>query len=285
MAVPLDSAKRRFGNELRRYRERAGMTQSQLAGDALISQAMISDMEKGRKSTRREHVARIDAALTTDRALLRFWDSLFSPTGLSDYFKDVAEYEQEASVIREYQLALVPGVFQTRDYARTITRMGQPNFTDAEVETQVDARMQRQKLLDGERPPLYRAVLDESVLLRPIGGCAVMAGQLRKLVDLSQHPRITLQIIPMLSELHPGLDGAFKLITVPDKGTMLYTETRVAGYPTDDRAAVDDYEAIFGEIRGACLPVHTSRARIEKTEGQYRDAQPGLDQVELQHRG
>ncbi|QVQ53888.1 helix-turn-helix transcriptional regulator [Spiractinospora alimapuensis] len=274
MAVPLDSARRRFGNEMRKYRGRASLTQGQLARSALLSQAMISDIEKGRKTTKREHVVRIDAALTTDAALLHFWDSLFSPSGLSSYFKDVAEYEQEAHGISEYQIALIPGLFQTREYARTIIRMGQPNFTSEEVETQVEARMLRQRLLEVERPPLYRVVLDESVLLRPIGGHAVMGRQLQQLIDLSHRPRIILQVIPLLSEVHPGLDGAFQLITLADKGTMLYTENRVAGYPTSDETAVSDYQGMFGEIRGASLPVNASRALIEKIQGDLQDARP-----------
>lgn len=269
MVVPPESARRRFGNEMRRHREQAGISQKQLARAVLMSQSMISGLELGQKSTRRDHVARIDDALNTNGLLMRRWESLNSYNGFPDWFKDVVTLERGATEIWEYQPLLVPGILQTKSYAKTIIRLGRPADTEQEIDHQVKARIDRQTILTSERSPLLMSVIDETVLRRPIGGCETMKSQLDHLLKVASWPRATVQVIPMTTEYHPGLDGGFQLLTVPDKGRVLYIETRISGTPVDEPESVDDFVGLYGDLRGIALPPNESRKLMETIRSEY----------------
>lgn len=235
-----------------------------------MSQSMISGIELGQKAPKREFVVRIDDALNAEGALLRRWDNLRQSDGFPDWFRDVAELEKNATEIREFHPLLIPGLLQTKEYARTIIRTGKPTDSDAEVKEQVEARLRRQLVLSSEHPPWFLVVLDEPWLRRPTGGPEVMKAQLDHLAKASAWPRVTIQVIPTQTKHHPGHDGAFKLITVPDKGQVLYTETRAVGYPLDDPEVVEDYMKVFGELRGVALPEEASRDLIQRISGELQ---------------
>ncbi|ASU86177.1 XRE family transcriptional regulator [Nocardiopsis gilva YIM 90087] len=258
----------RIGRELRRLRLQAGLTQDELAKRLNMSYGTISGIERGVRGTTREVLAQIDHLLSTGGSLQRMWEALNSYNGLPEWFRGVAELERESSEIREYHPLLIPGPLQTEAYIRTILRIGSPALTDEEIEEQVRGRLDRQAILTSERPPILIVVLDETVLRRPFGGRETMGRQLEHLLMVGERPRVTIQVVPIATHLHPGLDGAFHLFTVPHRGQVLYTETRNAGNPVEDPDAIADYTRVFGELRGAALPEATSRDLIASAIGE-----------------
>lgn len=133
------------------------------------------------------------------------------PTNYSMY----VGLEGAASEIRTFELAVVPGLLQTEEYARAISLGAFPDQPD-EVTKRVDLRLARQACLTEE--PLLRlwAVIDEGVVRRRTGGGAVIRDQLRHLVDMSKRPNITIQVLPFSEGWHPGTTGSFSVLDFPD---------------------------------------------------------------------
>ncbi|GAA3740031.1 transcriptional regulator with XRE-family HTH domain [Spinactinospora alkalitolerans] len=260
----------KFGKQVRLLRERHGLSQDQLSRSMTISPAMLSAIERGIRGCKPEHAEQIDRALNTGGRVRRLWEGLPSGNGFPDWFRDVVELQREASEIREYHPLLIPGLLQTEEYARTILRDGQPTDSAAEIDEQVRARMDRQSILSSDRPPLLLVVLDETLLRRPIGGREIMGRQLEHLLEASAIPHVVIQVVPMATEHHPGLSGAFTLITVPNRGVVLYMETRISGTPVDDPDGVEEYVRLYGELRGVALPPAASRGLIEKVRGEFQ---------------
>lgn len=253
----------RFGRELRRLRIQAGLSQHQVGKHIAVTYAMISSIERGVRGARREHVVQLDQLFSTNGALQRMWDSLSASRRFPAQFQGIDALEPEASEIREYQSMVVPGLLQTEDYARTVLRDGQRSDTDAEIDSQVHTRLERQSILADTRPPLLLVVLDEGVLRRPIGGRTIMKGQLDNLLEVSAGSRVLVHIVPLATEHHPGLSEGFWLFTLPDGSEMLYMETRFSGNTEEDAEAVAYYTRLFSELRGAALPLPESRRLIK----------------------
>ncbi len=258
----------KIGRQIRANRERAGLSQRELAKRVLMSPAMLSAMERGARGIKREHLERLDKALGTGGTLIDSWDTS-SDLGLPEWYQDGAERERAAFEIREYSPLLVPGLLQTEEYARTILRAGLPTKTPAEIKELTRGRMERQATLKAECPPRLLVILDEGMLRRPIGGRETMRGQLARLLKASNEPNISIQVVPYETEHHPGLSEAFTLYAIHDKGTVLYIETRRTGTGTDSPDDVDDYSRLFGDLLGAALPVAASRKLIERIQGEF----------------
>ncbi|HXV91702.1 MAG TPA: DUF5753 domain-containing protein [Pseudonocardia sp.] len=134
--------------------------------------------------------------------------------------------EEAASELDEYQSELVPGLFQTADYARALITANNPDIEAEEIERRVQLRMARQSLLTRVvAPPRLRVVLNEAVLRRAVGGPRVMAKQCIRLVGLSELPTVTLRVVPFGAGLHHGvLSGSFVLLRFPTNGDGKPTE-------------------------------------------------------------
>lgn len=263
----VDPARERFGKLLKKTRSRSGLTQQELAKAAVIAQSTVSELEGGRKGTRRDQVERIDNALIAHGALLSAWDAAFSPTGMIGYFREVAEDEQIAVEIREYALGLVPGLAQVDQYARTISELASPYTPPEQIEQIVQARLYRQQVLERDHPPMLIVLLDESVLLRRFSNSDVMPAQIDHLLSLSYRPRITIQIVPEETEDHAGLGGSFRLSTAPDSSPFAYVEGHKTGMTLREPEIVASYERIFADLRSFALPVPASRSRMEEIRG------------------
>lgn len=261
------AAQLRFGKLLRKLRGQAGLTQQELASLAMVSQSTVSDLERGKKGTRRDPVVRLDKALTARGMLVDAWDAVFSGVGVTAYFREVTEAEQMALKIRDYSYGLVPGLFQVEEYVRAISELSNPEATTEAIDQIVKARKYRQQILDRPHPPTITVLLDEVVLLRRFRKPEVMKEQIDHLIDQSHRPRVNLQIVPIATEGHPGLFGSFRLIDVPDSSTFAYIESQRTGVSLKQPDVVASYDRIFAELRSAALPVPSSRSRMEEIRG------------------
>lgn len=188
-------ARARFGKLLKKIRGQASFTQQELAAVSLVAQSTISDLELGKKGTRRDPVVRLDKALTANGALLGAWDAVFSGVGMTTYFREAAEAEQSATKIQDYSLGLVPGLFQVEEYVRALAEVGKPEANLETIDQIVEARQKRQIILEREHPPTITVLLDEVVLLRRFREPRVMFTQIEHLIKLSYRPRLKVQIL------------------------------------------------------------------------------------------
>ncbi|MCI3931925.1 helix-turn-helix domain-containing protein [Streptomyces sp. AN091965] len=262
-ASPLDF----YGSELRRLREGAGLNQAELGGCIFCTGSLVGQVETAKKVPTREFSERVDAALGTDGLFSRLV-GLVLRSQLPSWFQAYAEMEAKATYISTFQVQLVHGLLQTERYARAVLATGMPNNLD----DLVAARMDRQRILERERPPLTLVTLDEAVLHRPIGGRAIMREQLRHLLDCQQRRWVRIQVLPYSAGEHTGLDGWFNLLRFDDDPEIVYTEDLISGHMTANPETIRDASLRYANLQAAALSVEHSAELITRVmEERYGD--------------
>ena len=262
-ASPLDY----YGWELRRLREAAGLNQAQLGEIIFCTGSLIGQIETTRKLPTRDFSERVDAALGTDGVFSRLM-GLVLRSQLPTWFQPYAEMEAKAAYISTYQAQLVYGLLQTEGYARAVLATGMPDDLDGLLA----ARMERQRILERERPPLAWAVLDEAVLHRPIGGHDVMREQLVRLLDFTANRWMRIQVLPFSAGEHTSLDGSFTTMRFDNDPDIIYTEDLISGHMTASPDTIREASLRYAHLQAAALSVEESAALIARVmEEQYGD--------------
>lgn len=250
-----------LGGHLRRLREDAFITTERAAAAIRGSHSKISRMEHGRVGFKDRDIADLLTlyGVTSGEereALLKLAREANTPgwwQGYSDILPHWVEpyfgLEAAASFIRNYELQFVPGLLQTEGYARAIIRLGNAP-TEEDVVRRAEARISRQEILSRETPPRLWAVIDEGALRRSIGGKPVMREQLRHLVDMCDHPAVTLQILPFQVGAHPAMGGPFTILrfSEPDLRDVVYIEQLTSALYLDKPAEVDSYLEVMEQL-------------------------------------
>ncbi|MDK9497481.1 DUF5753 domain-containing protein [Streptomyces katrae] len=225
---------RRLGGELLRLREGLGLRQSHAAEALTASIAKVAKMERGLVPMRDPdvralcHLYGVDdedmvagliqlARLDRERRKARGWWRHDPEVG------SLAEYiamEDAATHIRTWQMALIPGLLQTADYVRSMCVVSETWREPDEIEPIVTVRIKRQARLRGETPLRFHAVISEAALRQEIGGPAVMRNQLDHLVESAGLPNVHIQVLPFRTGAHPGLSGAFTVISFAEPGAV-----------------------------------------------------------------
>lgn len=265
---PSESPTALFGFELRRHRKARGWSQIRLSKAIPYSVGTISMIETASRGPSEEFARHCDEALEAEGALIRLWP-MVSHTAAPTWFRPWLDVEATAEALRSWEPLMVPGLFQTEDYARAILS-GEPGAGPEQVEEQVTARMERQNILRRANPPMLWVVLDEGILHRPISSSAVMSAQLNHLVELAQTPRITIQILPLSAYSTPGLLGGFVIAQTQGVADTAYIESagilgRVTERPEDVSALTFRYEG----IRAEALPQRESLKLIKEAIQQW----------------
>ncbi|MDQ0986602.1 hypothetical protein QFZ71_003885 [Streptomyces sp. V2I9] len=181
--------------------------------------------------------------------------------------------EEAADRLSWYESELVPGLFQTPDYARALIKRSDPERDDAEVERRVHVRVTRQALLTRvTAPPQVDVALNEAILRRPVGGSKVMADQLEHLVHLNELGNVSVRVVPFAAGLHEGImSGPFVTLRFPAHGDSPYTEpptVYVEGFTgalyLDKANEVERYDGAFTSIWGSALDEAGSTSLLKK---------------------
>ncbi|WP_053657769.1 helix-turn-helix domain-containing protein [Streptomyces sp. MMG1121] len=262
-----------YGAELRYRRELAGLTLEQLAEGSFRGVPFLSQIERAERRMPVDLARHVDKVLKTDGFFERRCEDArrARQSGHAEYFADVAEMEQHAETIEEWAPMLVPGLLQTAPYTRAIVRAAMPRASDEAVEEKVSARMDRAKLFDSENPPNFWAILDESLIRRPMLPDERMAEQLEHIAQVVRNTHSILQIVPQTTGVHPFMMGMTKFMTFVDSPPVVYTECLHSGQLIDYPALVKQYRESYDLLRAAALPPEASLAIIETAAGDYRD--------------
>lgn len=252
-ASPLDY----YGWELRRQREAHGLRQGQLGEIIFCTGSLICQIETTKKVPTRDFSERVDAALDTDGLFSRLI-GLVLRSQLPTWFQPYAEMEARAAYISTYQAQVVYGLLQTEEYARAVLATGAPD----DLEGLVTARMERQRILEREQPPLVWVVLDEAVLHRPIGGTGVMRRQLAHLLSFTSHRWVHVQVLPNKAGEHASLDGAFNLLRFDDDPDVIYTEDLISGHMTANSDTIKEAALRYARLQAAALSAEDSAELI-----------------------
>ncbi|MFD8515082.1 Scr1 family TA system antitoxin-like transcriptional regulator [Streptomyces antimycoticus] len=261
----------KYGEELRIRRTAADMTQEALSERVVCSPTLISHFEAGRRLPKPDDAARIDRALGTDGFFARWLEDLESK--FADHFAAVAELEQQATVIQQFALSLVPGVLQTDDYARALFRAYRPNHTAEELDEAVVIRTKRRRILDGPAQPVVWTLLDEAVIRRRVGGSQVMAEQLRRIGDMAEAGRIRLHVLPYDVGAHALLESLLTLMSFPDSAPVGYVEGFLTGNLMDDPALVATSQTAYSLALSDALSQQESLALIKAAAKEHAHGQ------------
>ena len=273
--------RRRLAAELRRLRERAGLTGDDVAKRVKWSASKISRIETSQTAPSvpdmRKLLTLYDIegryaeellALAKEAAGKGWWET-YSPT-LPPEYAGLIGMEAEAKSALSWAAQIVPGLFQTEDYAREVTN-GYLERIDpvppSETRRRVEVRLARQQVLTRDNPLNLRAVLDQSVLYRRFGNRDVMKSQMEKLLELSEErDNITLHILP-LDGRHPIGTGAFVLFQFGDvhhvtHEDVVYIETLTGGRYVEEEEEVYRYRRSFDRLSELALDEEKSREML-----------------------
>lgn len=228
--------RRRLRNELRKAREARGMTQREVAKAMDWSQSKLIRIETGTVNISTNdlrallnHYGAEQERITSLVEMARSareqtpWNAY--RTSASSSYINFCGQESSASVIRNFEPILVPGLLQTEEYAQGALSVIMHERSDR-IDSLVDLRMQRQELVTRPDAPSVHFIMDESVIYREIGGPAVSRRQLRKLLELSELPNVTIRIVPFTAGMYPRMRTAYVLLEFPDPEDedVLYVE-------------------------------------------------------------
>jgi transcriptional regulator with XRE-family HTH domain len=272
-----------LGAHLRRLREAQGVTREEAGYAIRSSESKISRIELGRVSFKERDIADLltlygmamddperGRMLTLAREANKTgWWHRFGDV-LPSWFLSYLGLEAAASLIRTYEVQFVPGLLQTRDYARAVVQLGHQRAPEAEVERRVDLRLARQSLLTRPRPPQLWAVIDEAALRRPIGGLAVLREQIEALIAATTRPNVRLQIVPFDIGGHAAAGGAFTILRFPERdlSDVVYVEQLTSALYLDKREDLDLYAETMERL---CLEAHPPSRTTETLAAILKD--------------
>jgi transcriptional regulator with XRE-family HTH domain len=218
---PSLSTRAMYGAEMRYQREKAGLSQAELAALLYVTPSFIANLETGRRRIHPDMAKMLDRVLKTDGFFLRNVEA-GRATPYPEHFADVAELETVATEIREWDPSLIPGLLQTEAYALAVIRAYDPVLPEELVRARLEARLIRARLFHNAKSPMFWSVLDECAFRRPVGGMATMAEQLRHIAAMVRRSRIIVQVMPLSVGAHAGLEGALRLMRFEDDAPMAY---------------------------------------------------------------
>jgi transcriptional regulator with XRE-family HTH domain len=265
--------RRRLGAELRRLREEAGLTIERVAATLECSESKVSRIETGQVGAMPRDVRDMldlygvvpeqrDALIQIARdARQKGWWHAYTDVPVVPGYIGL---EVSASAIDTFGALLVPGLLQTADYARTVLLTLRPDLPAEQIERRVELRMARQSILAGEHPPTLRAVLDEAVLRRPVGGRAAIRRQLHHLAETGARPNVRLQVVPFGAGAHPGMDGAFTVFRFPKPTDpeVVHLEHTTGDLYLETAEETARYAAAFDELSAAALEPDESASLV-----------------------
>ncbi|HWC80418.1 MAG TPA: helix-turn-helix transcriptional regulator [Pseudonocardiaceae bacterium] len=226
-----------LGTQLRRLRERAGISRAEAGYNIRGSESKISRLELGRVGVKERDVADLLTmyGVTDSQDREKFlelakqsnrpgWWHSYNDL-MPKWFEDFVGLEEAAARLQIYELQFVPGLLQTESYARAVVSHGRPETVNSDTERLVTLRMRRKRILSGPNAPRVWAVIDESVLHRPLGGRQVRLEQIDHLLELTSMPHISLQVVPYDMSGYAA-EGAFTLLRFaePELPNIAYIE-------------------------------------------------------------
>ncbi|MFF5702834.1 helix-turn-helix domain-containing protein [Streptomyces sp. NPDC012794] len=262
----MSDPRRQFAEALKNARElypERRLTQTDTARLARTSKSTISRMESGKGPIPSQLPAVLDQIFRTDGLFQRLDEEVAIRTFRAIQRKRT-ELERSASAIWEWSPTLVPGLVQTSSYARALLRVGAPVANEEQLAAMTRARIARQGILTGPRPPHLRIVLCESVILRRFVPAPVMYEQLAALISHSERPTTSIRILPLNAEPNLLIEVPLSILTSPTHVRSVsvdsYRSALIITKPEDVRDAVQ----AFGDLEGESLPAQQSVELIRR---------------------
>jgi transcriptional regulator with XRE-family HTH domain len=271
---------RELGTRLRELRTGLGLTVDQVGAELLCSATKISRLETGARRASLRDVRDLCRVYGVDdpeplmelarRAREPGWWSHFDDLGIQPYIG----LEQDAHAITSYSMYWIPALLQTGDYARAVIRGISRKMDLRVVNDRAEARLLRQRRFDAPNRPAYRALADEAVFRRQVGGSAVMKAQLDKILTWEALDRGSIQVIPFGAGAHASADSNFDLLEFGDNSRQMpivYVEGLATNQILERPAEVARYREAIEYLRDSALSTADSAALIASLRDGYSD--------------
>jgi transcriptional regulator with XRE-family HTH domain len=259
-----------LGGELRRARVSAGFnSQDALAAKLGFDRTVIAKAETGERPPTDDVLAAWCTACHLDDELFGRLVVLARRADgpVPTWFEDWLQAEGKAHSLRIWQPLIIPGLFQTAEYARALFLAA--GADDAKADELVRVRLERQSVFDLPDPPHVVAILGESVFHRLIGSAVIMSDQLSHLASMAERPNIQVQVVPSARGANAGLSGGFALASCDDAPEVLRMEA-VEDVTEERRSLVRHATLVFDLVRGDALPREESRQMILEAAEQWK---------------
>jgi len=256
--------RRRLALEMKRARERSGMTQEQVAAHFEWNAAKVARMENARSGITPRDVKDLlslygneDADLL--EALLKLSRNSKQRTWYTQYRDiirgDLISLEADADIAKYWEPNIVPGIFQTEAYARALMEAGLPPKERKNVDRHLALRMERQKRLTGENALQVSAVIDQSVIHRVIGDLETMHPQLEQLVEFAKLDNVLIQILPFDAGAHYFHSGTVVFIEFPNLSDLdaVFLEGMASDQTIEESPEVKRYQREFEKLQATAL--------------------------------
>jgi transcriptional regulator with XRE-family HTH domain len=286
--VPFDEGptlrRRRLGSELKRCREQAGMTQEQVSKFFEWHAAKVTRIETARVAVTPRDVKDLltlygvqdDEYREALMALARLSRERTWWTDYRDLMRpgNFVGLEAEASWARVWEPIVLPGLLQTAEYMRALMTVGRRADTPESVDRRITLRLRRQDRLTGDNPLNLWAIIDESVVRRIVGGPAVMAEQLQRLLKAGESTNVTIQILAFTAGEHVFLGGSAALLEFPERAhaDVVYLEGLAGDYYEEQPQEVERYRQEFERLADNALPADATAAMIKRLRDDYSNS-------------
>lgn len=274
---------RRLGAELRRLRESAGRTQTDVGKAIGRTHTTLVNWERGKTKISKSDLVCLLAELRVPVDVRKELERLRSDFGrgaghwvvygLSDWLKPLVSFEEDAVAVTTFEAVVIPGLLQTRDYARAIHLAGRHAVSRDKAEPRVAARIKRQERLTDASPLLLHAVIAEAALRLAVGGPEVISAQIEKLLDAAETDTITIQVLPASAGAHPALTGNFTVLHFDDPKIdppLGYFDGPQGGHLVSDEGDVLAMIRMFDDVRDLALTEADSASMLTAILKEHR---------------
>ncbi|MEU1786224.1 helix-turn-helix transcriptional regulator [Streptomyces sparsogenes] len=256
-----------FGRQLKRFRMRAGLERPEFASMVGYSVSTIAAYEQGRRIPPPRLIDQADEMLDAGGVLLEMKEEV-ARAQYPAFFRDAARLEVEAVELHVYANQAMPGLLQTEEYARAVFSMRRPLLDEETISARVTARLARQDIIARLPLPTISFVIEEAVVRRPLGGSAVMRGQLEQIMLIGQRRNVEVQVMPLDRTDHAALGGPFTLIETKEGRRIAYAEVHKDSRLYTERQNVRELEEQYGLLRAQALTPCESLAMVQELLGE-----------------
>ncbi|MFG2960489.1 Scr1 family TA system antitoxin-like transcriptional regulator [Streptomyces sp. NPDC048291] len=256
-----------FGAFVQGLREHAGLSREEFGARVHMSKHSVASIELGRRLPDQRFVELAEGALGNTGALRKGFERVGRQPGFAVWFRMWAQLEQEAVALDTYECRLVPGLLQTPSYVRALYDEEIPPMSDEQMETQLAARLDRQRLLRERPNTSFSFIVEEAVLRRRIGGIDVMREQYAHIVEATAPRNITFQIMPLEAAHHACLAGPVQALMTPEGKPFAYCEGQENGRVITDPKEVIRVQQRYARLRSQALTPEDSASLLERLRG------------------
>jgi transcriptional regulator with XRE-family HTH domain len=259
---------RRFlAKELQRLRVARGMTRTYVAKAVFVSESLVRSWEKGQRLPQPDHLAKVEELYGSAGTLSELREELITAAVPVEWFWEWPQVESQATTLWSFEPTLIPGLLQTEAYARVILRAA--NLL-ADLDEMVAARMERQRVLSKEDPPVLVVLIAESALRHYVGGAEVMYEQLTHLAEVAERDNVIVHVVPDDAPACAGFLSGFVIASFDGGDDVAYVDNQLTGDTIRSGDDVTRLRHFFDVFRGDALSRQASIGLIRKAAEQCK---------------